>query len=81
MDEHTVVDELYGGSRDDFLPIRTERVKQARAAGERELAVRIAALRKPTVGAWLVNQVVRRHPARMAALAELAERMLVPAHV
>jgi hypothetical protein len=75
MDEHTVVDELYAGSRDDFLPIRTERVKQARAAGERELAVRIAALRKPTVGAWLVNQVVRRHPARMAALAELAERM------
>jgi len=75
MDEHTVVDELYAGSRDDFLPIRTERVKQARSAGERELAVRIAALRKPTVGAWLVNQVVRRHPARMAALAELAERM------
>lgn len=75
MDEQTVVDELYAGSRDDFLPIRTERVKQARAAGERELAVRIAALRKPTVGAWLVNQVVRRHPARMAELAELAERM------
>ncbi len=75
MDEYTVVDELYGGSRDNFLPTRTERAKQARAAGDRELAVRIAALRKPTVGAWLVNQVVRRHPEQVAALDDLAERM------
>jgi hypothetical protein len=75
MDENAVVDELYAGSRDSFLPTRTERSKQARAAGDREMAARIAALRKPTVGAWLVNQVVRRHPARVAELAELAERM------
>jgi hypothetical protein len=75
MDENAVVDELYTGSRDDFLPTRTERSKQARAAGDRELAARIMALRKPTVGAWLVNQVVRRHPDQLAALAELAERM------
>jgi hypothetical protein len=75
MDENAVVDELYTGSRDDFLPTRTERSKQARAAGDRELAARIMALRKPTVGAWLVNQVVRRHQDQVAALAELAERM------
>lgn len=75
MDENTVVDELYGGSRDDFLPTRTELAKRARAEGDRELAVRIAALRKPTVGAWLVNQVVRRYPERMVDVDELAERM------
>lgn len=75
MDENTVVDELYGGSRDDFLPTRTERAKQARAGGDRELASRIAALRKPTVGAWLVNQVVRRYPEQLVAVEELAERM------
>jgi hypothetical protein len=73
IDEEAVVDELYHGSREDFLPTRTERVRQARAAGDRDLAARIGALRKPTVSAWLVNQVVRRHPDRLAALTELAE--------
>jgi hypothetical protein len=75
IDEDAVVDELYLGSREDFLPTRTERVRQARAAGDRDLAARIGALRKPTVGAWLVNQVVRQHPDRLAALTELAERL------
>ncbi|HEX4721197.1 MAG TPA: hypothetical protein VH333_01685, partial [Pseudonocardiaceae bacterium] len=75
MDENAVVDELYGGSRDDFLPTRTERAKQARAAGDRELAGRIAALRKPTVGAWLVNQIVRRYPEQLVEVEKLAERM------
>jgi hypothetical protein len=75
IDEDAVVDELYLGSREDFLPTRTERVRQARAAGDRDLAARISALRKPTVGAWLVNQVVRQHPDRLAALTELAERL------
>ncbi|HEX4701892.1 MAG TPA: hypothetical protein VH352_07180 [Pseudonocardiaceae bacterium] len=73
--EDAVVDELYGGSLDDFLPTRTERSRQARAAGDRPLALRIAALRKPTVGAWLVNQVVRQHPDQVAALTEVAEQL------
>jgi hypothetical protein len=75
IDEEAVVEQLYCGSREDFLPTRTERVRQARAAGDRALAARIGALRKPTVGAWLVNQVVHRYPDRLAELTELAERL------
>jgi hypothetical protein len=75
IDEEAVVEQLYRGSREDFLPTRTERVREARAAGDRELAARIGALRKPTVSAWLVNQVVRRYPDRLAELTALAERL------
>jgi hypothetical protein len=60
--EADVVDELFGGPRDMFLATRTERAAQARASGDRDMARRIAALRKPTVAAWLVNQFVRRCP-------------------
>lgn len=67
--------ELYGGSRDDFLPTRTERSREAKDAGDRDLAKRINGLRKPTVAAWLVNQVVRRHPADAEALADVAGRL------
>ncbi len=70
-----MVAELYGGSRDDFLATRTERVKQARAAGDRDLARRINGLRKPTVAAWLVNQLVRGRPTDAAALADVATRL------
>jgi hypothetical protein len=75
IDEQAVVEQLYRGSREDFLPTRTSRVREARAAGDRELATRIGALRKPTVGAWLVNQVVWRYPDRLAELTSLAERL------
>jgi hypothetical protein len=75
VDEDEVLAQLYGGSRDDFLPTRTELSREAKAAGDRELAKRITGLRKPTVAAWLVNQVVRRHPADAEALADVAERL------
>jgi hypothetical protein len=75
IDEEAVVEQLYRGSREDFLPTRTSRVREARAAGDRELAARIGALRKPTVAAWLVNQVVWRYPDRLAQLTSLAEQL------
>jgi hypothetical protein len=73
--EPDVAAELYGGSREDFLATRKERAGEARAAGDRDLARRITALRKPTVAAWLVNQMVRRHPDEMAELADLADEL------
>jgi hypothetical protein len=72
VDESDVMDELFGGARDDFLTTRTARVRQARAAGQADVARRIGALRKPTVAAWLVNQLVRRHPDDATALARVA---------
>jgi hypothetical protein len=75
MDEDAVADELYRSPLAEFLPTRTERAKTARAAGDRDLAIRISALRKPTVAAWLVNQIVHRHPDEIEALDELAEQL------
>lgn len=74
-DEADVVDELFGGSREQFMEVRTERAAQARAAGDRDLARRIAALRKPTVAAWLVNQLVRTSPDVVDALDSLAAQL------
>jgi len=55
-------DELYGLPPDEFTAARDERVKAARAAGDRELAAALGKLRKPTVGAWVLNQLVRDQP-------------------
>ncbi|BEP14455.1 hypothetical protein acdb102_27660 [Acidothermaceae bacterium B102] len=62
MDLDAVATELYGLAPADFVATRTARAKEARAAGDRELATAIAALAKPTKVAWLVNQLVRQRP-------------------
>jgi hypothetical protein len=51
--------ELYGLPPGEFTARRTKLAGQARAEGDAEAAKAIAALRRPTVSAWLVNQLVR----------------------
>jgi hypothetical protein len=53
------VDELYGLPLDRFIPERASLVRELRSGGEREQATVVAALRKPSVAAWAVNQLVR----------------------
>jgi hypothetical protein len=67
---HHVMDEyeLYGVAREQFITERTAWVKVLRADGRREEAARVAALRKPSVAAATVNQLVRTEPERLAAL-------------
>lgn len=55
-----VADELYALPFEDFVAARDVRAKQARADGGRELAAQIRELPKPTVAAWLLNQLARR---------------------
>ncbi|TNC20324.1 hypothetical protein [Amycolatopsis alkalitolerans] len=69
MDFEVVSDELYAAKREDFTALRDERAKQARP--DRALVDRIAGLRKPTVAAWLVNQVSRNCPEEIDQLAEV----------
>ncbi|MFD4198181.1 hypothetical protein [Amycolatopsis thermoflava] len=69
-----VADELYALPRDEFTPARTERAKEAKGR-DPELAKRISQLRKPTVAAWLVNQVSRRHPDEIGQLGDLGARL------
>ncbi|UZN03906.1 hypothetical protein [Cellulomonas sp. S1-8] len=70
-----VVDELYGGTLDDFVARRDAAVRAARAAKDRDLAGRIASLRKPTLAAWAVNLLVRDDPTLGGTLRDLGEGM------
>ena len=53
---------------DRFVPARAALVKQLRGERRRERASEVAALRKPSVAAWAVNQIVRTQPEVLGAL-------------
>jgi len=61
-------DELYGLALDRFIPERGALAKALRADKRRDEAAAVAALRKPSVAAWAVNQVVRSQPAGVQQL-------------
>ena len=54
-----IVRELYVLPPADFIAARNDLVRQARAAGSREIAERLQRLRRPTRSAWLVNLLAR----------------------
>jgi len=65
-------DELYGADPAEFTDRRKALGDAARAAGDTAAAKRIAALRKPTRAAWVVNQLARADPGAPDRLAGLA---------
>ena len=67
--------ELYAAPPEEFTERRKALGEQARAAGDREAARQITALRKPTRAAWVVNRLVRAAPGTPALLADLAGRL------
>ncbi len=70
-----VSQELYAGPPEEFVARRNERAKQARAAKDRELAVAITALRRPSRSAWMVNLLARAEPDQVAGLLDLGEAL------
>lgn len=64
-------DELYGLTPKEFIAARDVKVKELRAAGDADAAREVAALRRPTVAAWLANQLVREHAEDIDPLIEL----------
>jgi hypothetical protein len=52
-------DDLYGLALEQFIPERGALAKALRAEKRRDEAAAVAALRKPSVAAWAVNQLVR----------------------
>jgi hypothetical protein len=70
-DTDEIADELYLVPPARFVAARDELVRQARAAGNRELAKELHSLRRPTQSAWLVNVLARRERAAMEALFEI----------
>jgi hypothetical protein len=69
-----VADELYGLTPAEFTAARDDRARQVRAAGQRDEAAAIKKLARPTVSAWLVNQLARA-PDRMTRLYELGAEL------
>lgn len=61
-------DDLYGLALDRFIPERTALARALRADKRRDEATAVAALRKPSVAAWAVNQLVRSQPSDVAEL-------------
>ena len=59
MDLEEAADQLYGLTPTAFTKRRAELSAQARREGAAESAKAISALRRPTVSAWLINQLVR----------------------
>lgn len=60
---------------DQFMPTRKDLVAQAREAKDRDLAAAIGGLRKPSVTAWVVNQVVRLDPGALTGLTAVGEQL------
>ena len=65
-------EELYGADPEAFTGRRGELAAAARGAGDRAAAKAIAALRRPTRAAWVVNRLARADPSAPEKLAELA---------
>jgi hypothetical protein len=68
-------DELYGLPLERFVPERDALAKSLRASGEREEAARVAKLRKPSVAAWAVNQLVRTQRRAVDELLEAGDAL------
>jgi hypothetical protein len=68
-------DELYALPPADFTAARDELARQARSAGDREAAAQIRKLARPTVSAWLVNQLVRAAGPQMSRLYETGQSL------
>jgi hypothetical protein len=75
MDLEAAADRLYGLAPGEFVAARDALAKEAKATGDAGLARQVAALRRPTVVGWAVNQASRRHPDELGDLLDVGERL------
>ena len=68
-------DELYGLPLDRFVAERGALARQLRAQKRRDEAAAVAALRKPSVAAWAVNQLVRSQGAGVQELFDAGDAL------
>ncbi len=61
------LDELYAGPLEAFVSRRNELAAARRKTGDKEGAAEVKAAVKPTVSAWIVNQVAHHHAAVVRA--------------
>lgn len=70
-----VIRELYSVPPEQFIYKRSELADRARKNGDGAVATAIDKLRKPTLGAWVVNALVHDDPSIVDSLTDLGERM------
>ena len=69
------LDRLYGLPRDEFTSARNALVRDLRKAGRKDDAEEVRALKKPSVSAWAVNQLARKHPQEVAELVKAGDAL------
>ena len=67
------IDALYGLPLDEFTKARNGLVRELRKGGRRDEAAEVAALRKPSLPAWVVNQLARERRSDVQGLLKAAE--------
>jgi len=75
MDLEVAIDELYAAGLDEFVSERSRLAKALREAGRTEEAQAFAKLRKPTVPAWVLNQLSRRSRRDVDLLLDAGHRL------
>jgi hypothetical protein len=75
VDVDAEIDRLYATPLDEFVSRRDELAKRLRSEGERDAAESVKKLRKPTAGAWALNQAVRRRRRETDDLLAAGERL------
>ena len=69
------IDRLYGLPLDEFTRGRDELARRVRQEGDGTLAAEIKSLRKPTLPAWVVNQLARQREVDMQRLLKAGEQL------
>jgi predicted nucleic acid-binding Zn-ribbon protein len=69
------LDHLYELPLAEFTPARDALAKELKAAGEKEAAAAVKALRKPSAAAWAVNAAAREEPGALQALLDAGEAL------
>jgi hypothetical protein len=77
IDLDEAVDGLFAVEPGEFVAERTALVRALRADGRRAEAATVAELRKPTLPAWAVNQLARRHRKEVDLLLDAGNRLAV----
>lgn len=74
-DLDAAIDALYTRPLDEFIAARDAAVRQITDGGDRLSAERVKRLPKPSVAAWVINNVAREHPEEVGALADLGDEL------
>lgn len=75
MDHDDEIDRLYELPLGEFVAARNALTNAVRAGGDRDAAAAVAALRKPSVTAWALNQVARQHRDEVDVLVDAIEAL------